>query len=118
MDAKAVVRGYLLEAIGEGRWDAWPRYVHDDAVFNGRPMVLPVMQRMREDLRAAVPDFRIVIEEQLVDGDRVATRVTFTGTRDGEHRSTMGIAIDELRDGRVARMWHVADPGRLAGRRG
>ena len=109
-----MVRGYLLEAIGEGRWEEWPRYVHDDVVFNGRRGVLPAMRRMLEDLKAAVPDFRIVIEDQLVEGDRVATRVTFTGTRAGEPVSTMGIAIDELSDGRVARMWHVADPGRLA----
>jgi predicted ester cyclase len=124
--AKSVVRGYLLEVISEGHWDRWQRYVAEDATLNGRNESLALLQQGLAVVRAALPDFHIVIEDQLVDadGDRVATRVTFSGTHSGEAQgvvptgqaiSYMGIAVDELRLGRVARMWHCADHGgRLA----
>ena len=69
-------------------------------------------------LRSAFPDFKATIDDMLADGDRVATRMTWTGTHQGEF---MGIpptgkrisiqVIDFVRfaDGRFAEHWGLMD---------
>ncbi|HKR65411.1 MAG TPA: ester cyclase [Thermoanaerobaculia bacterium] len=39
---------------------------------------------LEENLRAAFPDLRVTISEQLAEDDRVATRKTFRGTHNGD----------------------------------
>jgi predicted ester cyclase len=60
--------------------------------------------------RAAMPDLRFTIEDQLADGDRVATRFSCEGTHEGELQgiaatgnpvSLSGIVIHRLLDGRI-----------------
>jgi len=70
------------------------------------------------EIRAAFPDLRLVIEDILADGDRVATRSRFTGTHEG---ALMGIPatgkkvdvtaleIVRIEDGRIAEIWRVGD---------
>lgn len=69
-------------------------------------------------MRVAFPDLRAKIEDQMGEGDKVATRVTFQGTHKGEFRgippsgksvSYTGIAIDRIRGGKVVEMWHEAN---------
>src|ERR1051325_9380217 len=43
-------------------------------------------QELIDGYRVAFPDLRFVVDEQLVDGDRVATRWTATGTHSGDLR--------------------------------
>jgi steroid delta-isomerase-like uncharacterized protein len=64
--------------------------------------------------RDAFPDTSFTIEDQLVDGDKVATRWTATGTHQGElmgmqptgKKATLsGITIDRIEDGRIVEGW-------------
>ena len=64
--------------------------------------------------RAAFPDLRIKVEDQIADGDRVVTRWSAKGTHQGEllgipptgKQSTVtGITIDLFVDGRIAESW-------------
>jgi steroid delta-isomerase-like uncharacterized protein len=68
--------------------------------------------------KAAFPDLRIVVHDQVAEGDRVVTRKSFHGTHQGDF---MGIpptgkqvafdVIDILRveDGKLAEHWNVVD---------
>lgn len=67
---------------------------------------------------AAFSDFRHVIEEQLVDGDKVITRVTGHGRHTGEFLGiaptgkevTMpGVAIHRIADGKLVEHWGQVD---------
>ena len=67
----------------------------------------------REWLRA-FPDLHFTVEDILVDGDRVATRHTWTGTHKGElqgipptNKRVMSweIEIDRVEKGRIAEVW-------------
>jgi steroid delta-isomerase-like uncharacterized protein len=67
-----------------------------------------------EELRTAFPDFRIDIEDMLVDGYRVVNRLTMTGTHEGTfqgipptHRkvNTTGLALFEVKDGKIVEQW-------------
>jgi len=69
-------------------------------------------------MRGAFPDFHLTIEDQIAEGNKVITRVTFRGTHQGDYRGIAptgkqikysGIAIDRIVDGKVVEMWHVAD---------
>jgi steroid delta-isomerase-like uncharacterized protein len=64
--------------------------------------------------RAAFPDLRITLEDQIAEGDKVVTRWTATGTQDGDlpglpasgKTSTVtGIGIDRIADGKIAEAW-------------
>jgi predicted ester cyclase len=114
---KAVVRGYLEEISNQGRWAAIERYFSAEVVFNGARDVRPLLARQRA-VRAAFPDHRVVIEEQIAEGDKVVTHVSFSGTHLGQFNGIAatgrqvvysGIAIDRIVDGKVVEMWHIAN---------
>lgn len=77
VDAKTVVRGFL-EALDK----------HDFASLTQHPGLQQVLQR-HPLMRAAFPDLQHKIDEQIAEGDIVATRVTMTGTHLGPF---MGVA--------------------------
>ena len=79
----------------------------------------------REGVRAmlsAFSDRRVVIEDQLADGDKVATRWTVTAVHSGEFQgvpatgrrgSMTGISIDRLAGGKIVESWEVTDDAGL-----
>lgn len=76
------------------------------------------VKRLFAALRAAFPDLRAVIHDQLAEGDRVATRKTFRGTHRGEFlgisptgRMVTFDVVDIVRidKGRIAEHWNVVD---------
>ena len=69
-------------------------------------------------IRAAFPDFHNHIEELIAEGDRVAARLTYTGTHRGElfgfpgtgrEITYQGIAIFEFREGKIVRGYVLGD---------
>jgi predicted ester cyclase len=115
---KAIARSYLTEVLLEGRADQWDRYFLDAVVFNGREIGQAEMLQSRAVLLQAFPDFRLIIEDQIAEADKVLTRVTFTGTHTGnflgiqptgERVVYRGLAMDRIIDGKVVEMWHEAD---------
>jgi steroid delta-isomerase-like uncharacterized protein len=69
-------------------------------------------------LRAAFPDLHVTIEDQMADGDRVATRWTAGGTHTGAFQGIpptgkqarmTGINIDRIANGKVVECWTNAD---------
>jgi predicted ester cyclase len=76
-EAKAVIRGFL-EALDR----------HDFVGLTEHPGLQQVLER-HPLMRAAFPDLQHKIEQQIAEGDTVATRVTMTGTHLG---SFLGVA--------------------------
>lgn len=67
---------------------------------------------------SAFPDLRVVIHDQVAEGDRVVTRKTFHGTHQGDlfgipptHSSVAFDVIDILcvQDGKITDHWNVVD---------
>lgn len=116
---KALVRGYMEQILNRGDLAATHRYFPPDGfVLNGTRLDSVRLATMRQGLLAAFPDFRLVIEDQIAEGDRVVTRVIFRGTHLGEYRGIpptgrlvayQGIAVDRIAGGRVVEGWHEAD---------
>ncbi len=69
-------------------------------------------------LRTAFPDMRVDVTDQIGDGQKVCTRVTLTGTQQGEFEGIPatgrpikieGVIISELAKGRITREWELLD---------
>jgi steroid delta-isomerase-like uncharacterized protein len=72
--------------------------------------------------RSAFPDLHVQIEDQIAEGDRVATRWTGTGTHDGDlagiaptgKRVTVpGMEIVRIANGKLVEGWEGYDSGTL-----
>ncbi|HEV3505058.1 MAG TPA: ester cyclase, partial [Actinomycetes bacterium] len=71
-------------------------------------------QQVIEAWRAAFPDVRSTVEEQVAEGDRVVTRWTARGTHTGDFQGMVptgrsftltGITIERVVDGKIAEVW-------------
>ena len=114
-EPKEIFRDYV--AIWEsGAVDRLPEVIHPDYV--GHPAS---GDRDAEGLRARIlafrglfPDVRFTMEDQLAEGDRVASRMTARATRaaDGRPVTLHGHNISRIAEGRIAeeRMTWEAEP--------
>ena len=78
--------------------------------FRDKAPGLAGLQDVLRSMRTAFPDLHFAVEEQITEGDKVATRFEWTGTQRGEFigipatgRSVRvwGVVIDRLVDGRI-----------------
>jgi predicted ester cyclase len=60
------------------------------------------------------PDLRFVVDEQVTEGDRVASRWTLIGTHRGRRVRLTGIVISRIEDGRIVEDWAATDTLELA----
>lgn len=69
-------------------------------------------------LTTIFPDFKIVIQDTLEDGNKVVVRSQITGTQrqpfvglpaKGRSIDIQAIDIQELKDGKIVRTWHSED---------
>ena len=68
--------------------------------------------------RSAIPDLRVVVEDMIAEGDKVAVRYTLEGTHEGElfgvpptgqQLSIKSIAVERVSDGKIREHWRVTD---------
>jgi steroid delta-isomerase-like uncharacterized protein len=75
---------------------------------------LDAWKRFIAEFHEAFPDFQDSIEQQIAEGDMVATRFTSTGTQKreimgvaatGKQTTWTGIAIDRVANGKIVESW-------------
>ena len=121
-DSKRIVERFYEEFVNRGDYDAAEQLVADECVFYfagaevGRGP--EAFRQMLRTLRTAFPDFKTTIEDVIVEGDKVAERVTSRGTHKGEFQGvaptgksvTMaGISMFRIADGKVVENWAMPD---------
>lgn len=116
---KETVRRFFGRVLSEGDLDAIeelfsPDYLDHDPLDE---QDTEGQEGVRADVsmyRSAFPDFQATVEDQLAEGDRVATRVTVRGTHGGEFQGipptqneaeVTGIVIHRFADRRIAEAW-------------
>jgi steroid delta-isomerase-like uncharacterized protein len=120
-DHKAIVRRYQA-ALNRNDLDALDQVVAADiatpAMLPGFPPGLEGAKAIHRLTLAGVPDFHTAIEDLIAEGDRVAARITMTGTQTGEffgvpptgRTFTMtGMYIVRIADGKIVEHWGVED---------
>jgi steroid delta-isomerase-like uncharacterized protein len=121
-DNKALIRRFY-EEIDAGNIDAMDELVADDYLDHNPPF--PGMPAGREGLKAAFRIFwkatpgRHEIEDQVAEGDRVVTRLTASGTHEGElpgplpasgaTLSETAVAVHRIEHGRIVEHWSNRD---------
>jgi predicted ester cyclase len=114
------LRRLINEGFSEGRLEVADELVSDDCVEhqNYGPGHAPGARSVIGSLRAAFPDFRLVVQDLAVHGDVVWARNVASGTN---HGSFMGhqptgrsmrvdvIDVVRVRDGRIVEHWGVPD---------
>lgn len=120
---KALVRREVEEIFSKGNLDAAgeiyaPDYVGHEPTSPEGARGVEGARRFAAAYREAFPDFRVTVEDQFAEGDRVATRFTARGTHEGELEGIAptgnrveiaGLAISRIEDGKVAEDWTVFD---------
>jgi steroid delta-isomerase-like uncharacterized protein len=122
-DHQALIRSFI-ERINERRFDAAAGLLAEDCVHhatglgNGDLVGREAWRRWMSSLSDAFPDRHIHIHELLVEGERAAVRLTWTGTHLGEYAGIApagrrvevnGISVFALREGRIAEQWIEQD---------
>jgi predicted ester cyclase len=84
---KSVVRQIFEDAMNAGRTDLYRDLIHPEYINHDFPAPVRGVEgftNIDRMFRIAFPDFRVTIEDEVVVGERVATRGYFTGTHAGE----------------------------------
>src|SRR5436309_1792146 len=119
-DNKAVARR-LFDAMTQGDLSALDELFTSDAVVHDPGRELRGIAAIRQgfsSLRAGFPDVGYTVEDQIAEGDKVASRYRGEGTHLGEWRgvpatgrrfSYTGILIHRFEDGKIAEFWGQSD---------
>ncbi len=121
-DAKQIVRR-LFEEPWKGNMDVVDEYVGPQYI--GHDSAEPEPHRGPQGLKANIqkylagfPDGRITVDDQIAEGDKVATRWTGRGTQTGEiagiaptgkQVTVAGLTISRLEGGKVVEEWTTWD---------
>ena len=121
---KTIARRFFEEVFGQGKLDVLDVIVAKDHNNKG-PATLPGLPTGPEGARQVVtmyrnafPDFRVTVDEQIAEGDKVVTRWTAHGTHKGElagipatgkSSTVTGISVDKLVNGKIAESWGIFD---------
>jgi steroid delta-isomerase-like uncharacterized protein len=117
-DNKAIARRFF-ELVNERNLDGFADIIAPNAVdhdpYNPVEGQGPdVARQAMEGYIKAFPDLRMTVDDQVAEGDRVATRWTGTGTHEGDlmgiqgsgkQATVTGISIDRFEDGKIVESW-------------
>lgn len=123
---KALSKRLYEEVFGRGNLEVADEILAEDCVSHGAgaPPTAGSAQIKRQAtlLRTAIPDLNVTLNDQLAEGDRVASRWTGSGTHNGQIVLPTGplpatgnlVSFDELRidrysEGRIVESWFIPD---------
>jgi steroid delta-isomerase-like uncharacterized protein len=126
---KALIRRWFEEVWNRGRADAIAEMFAEDGIAHGlsddvgAPLkgpggFLPFHGQFRE----AFPDIEVTVEDQIAEGDRVATRCRVQGKHTGNSLGFAathspvdftGVTITRIRDGKIVEAWNNFDFARM-----
>jgi len=119
-EIKSVSRRLIEDVFNQGRYEeiedllAREFVVHSGGTDQGREEFAGMIRAYRGGL----PDYHCTIDDQIAEGDRVATRWTVRGTQTavligipatGRQVILTGVAIDRVADGKIVETWLEAD---------
>jgi len=122
-EIKALVRR-IIEEINKGKvaaMAAMDELIAADFVFHSHDPDIRGLDGFKQrynEIFNSFPDFRLIIDDMVVEGDKVATRWTMICTLTGEWRgipptnkkaTIWGISIDRIAGGKFVEEWEMFD---------
>lgn len=117
---KAISRRWR-EELDKGNWAVLDEYLSSDFVLHmpgSPPLDQAGVKQVLTMIYGAFPDFHTTFEDQIAEGDKVALRMTFRGTHQGEFQgipptgkpiTVSAIVIDRIVDGKLVEHWSQFD---------
>lgn len=119
---KALARRFPEDVVTKGNIDLLDELLTEDFVdhflFGQKVHGIPDTKKQAQMLRNGFPDITATVEDAVAEDDRVALRVTATGTHDGpfmgleptgESFTIQNMAFFRIENGRVAERWVQPD---------
>ena len=107
-DAKAIARRYFDEILNKGSASAIDAIVAPDVVFRNPPAVVKGIADFRKlvaALRGAFTDLHFTLEDELAEGNKVATRWVMRGTQGARKLDVSGMDIFLIENGKIREIW-------------
>lgn len=114
---KELISRYYLEIMACRRYELFSQLFAQDfkaRYSNGQAVGLLRYEELLKGSHAAFPDLKVTIEDQIAEGDKVATRWTAAGTQAGEYLGVAptgkrvvltAIHIHRIENDRIAELW-------------
>jgi len=122
---KALMRRWFEEVWNKGRAEAIPEMFADEGIAHGlsddplNPLRGPAgFLPFHTQFREAFPNIKVVVEDQLAEGDLVATRCSVRGKHTGDSLGFSatqspveftGITITRMKNGKIVEAWNNFD---------
>ena len=122
---KALVRRWFEEVWNQGRAEAIGEMFAADGIAHGlsddpaKPLRGPEgFLPFHGQFRGAFPNIEVVVEDQIAEGELVATRCSVRGKHTGEHLGFAathspveftGMSITRIKDGKIVEAWNNFD---------
>lgn len=123
---KAVVQRWFSDVVSGGDMSSLdaicavchPQFAMIQGVIEPAPQGLPGVKALITSLRTAFPDLNATVDEQIAEGDKVVSRVTMSGTHQGEFMgmpatgksfTIPGVSIWEVRGDMLISEWVTWD---------
>jgi len=112
-------------------WDVWeqgnidlldellsPDYINHNLAAPDLPTGPEGVKAVVSMFRSAMPDLKVVVEDMIADGDKVATRYALEGTHEGQlfgvpptgkRLSIKSITVERVADSKIREHWRVTD---------
>jgi steroid delta-isomerase-like uncharacterized protein len=121
-ESKATMRRYL-DVFEQGNIELLdellaPDYINHSPATPDLPTGPEGVKAVVTMFRSAIPDLRVVVDDMIAEGDKVATRYTLEGTHESElfgvpptsrQLSIKSITVERVSDGRIRDHWRVTD---------
>jgi steroid delta-isomerase-like uncharacterized protein len=121
-ESKAIMRRF---------WEVWeqgnvelldellaPEYINHTLAAPDLPSGPQGVKEVVSMFRSGIPDLKVVIEDMIAEGDKVATRYALEGIHRGElfgvpptgkHLSIKSMTVERLSEGNIVEHWRVTD---------
>ncbi len=89
---KANYHRFIEEVWNKGNLDVVAEIASPEVIFHSPPGTRPGWEGMKQvvaSFRAAFPDVRLIVEDQIAEKDRTVARLTIAGTHRGPFRSRL-----------------------------
>lgn len=122
---KALIRRWFEEVWNKGRADAIPEMFAADGIAHGlsddaaKPLRGPAgFLPFHAQFREAFPNIEVVVEDQIAEDDKVATRCSVRGKHSGDSlgfKATQapveftGVTVTRIKDGKIVEAWNNFD---------
>lgn len=112
LDHREIARRAIEEVCARGEFDKAADFYSERFHDHVNSLEFHGLEGVRESVglyRSVLPDLEITVEDQVVEGDRVASRWIARGTHRGRRVALRGITISRFEDGKIVEDWGYSD---------